>query len=155
MDDPLARIEGGLERLVPRGLSDTGKSALEAQIDELADGADRDHRGGHRGGWWAAAAAVAMLAAVGLWPHNSGSERGSVAESPPERSIEADMVTAALQINDRFDGGWVYGDGFHRPYRYHGYDVTDETEIVDGETGYQVRVLERREEWIPVQVTSL
>ena len=70
-------------------------------------------------------------------------------------SAESETMVAALQVEGRFDGGWVVGDGSEAPYRYHGFELTDEKEMLDRQTGYRVQVREHREEWIPVKMTSL
>ncbi|NNC88706.1 MAG: hypothetical protein HKN82_09645 [Akkermansiaceae bacterium] len=157
MDDRLARIEAGLERLVPRGLSDTTKDALETRIDEWAGTVADDRRRGWKVG--AAAAAVALLGAGAFLQQGAGPGSAPVAmpgvDAPAEAPAAIETLSMAVQVNSRFDGGWVHGDGSQKPFRYHGYEVTNETEMVDPATGYEVRVVERREEWIPVTMTSL
>jgi hypothetical protein len=154
MDDRLAGIEERLEQLVPRGLSDTGAVAIEATIDQLAERAARPDS---RRGWWRGfGAAAAVAAAAGLVILMNGGD-GPNEMSAPIAAVSAtsETVVTALQVQGRFDGGWVVGDGSQVPYRYHGFELTDEREMLDRQTGYRVQVREHREEWIPVKMTSL
>ena len=84
---------------------------------------------------------------------------GTVVAAAPEVAGDqvpvVEMMTVSRQVEGRVDEGWVNAEGSPHVHRYWRYDVTDEEEVVDGETGYVVTVLSQREERIPVRMTSL
>jgi hypothetical protein len=174
MDDSLRAMEERLERLVPKGLSDLGRERMEEQIDQLARGV-AEVRSGAGWKWGTGAAAAVAVMGVGFW--QTGGEdavvagRGAVSPAAlverwalefegmggGEESLEDDVLTMAMarQVEGRMDRGWVVAEGAETPHRYWSYEVTDEEELMDAESGYAVRVVSRQEEWIPVEVTSL
>ena len=166
MDDSLKALEERLEQLVPKGLSDLGREQMEDKIDEMAGAVeDRPSSGAWKWGMGAAAAGVAM--AVVMWPTKptglvdveipvpdvATSDDGEFAAS---EDFERLLTLAAIrQVHARKDRGWATVAGTDTPHRNWSYEVTEEEEIFDGESGYTVRVVTQLEESIPVEVTSL
>ena len=66
-----------------------------------------------------------------------------------------ETVAISRQVEGRVDEGWASAEGSPHVYRYWGYELSDEEEVVDDETGYVVTVYTQREKRIPVSVTSL
>lgn len=161
MDDSLKRLEERLEGLVPKGISDCGRERLEETIDELAAAAPD---GGGEAWKWAVGAAACLGLAAGLGFLRGLDEvptlvdlRVPVPEEVVLASYEPGVETLAssLQVDGRFDEGWVVVGDDGVPHRYWAYELTDEEEVVDEESGYTVRIYSEREEWVPVKLTSL
>jgi hypothetical protein len=74
---------------------------------------------------------------------------------PVDYEPVVETLASSLQVEGRFDEGWVLAEGGGVPHRYWGYELTDEEEVVDEESGYMVRIYSEREEWVPVKLTSL
>jgi hypothetical protein len=68
-----------------------------------------------------------------------------------------ELLTLSLnrQVEARTDRGFVTAEGEEAPHRYWSYEVTNDEELMDSESGYAVRVVSQHEEWVPVAVTSL
>ena len=161
MDDALKRLEERLEELVPKGISDCGRERLEETIDELAAGTTAAGNGTWK---WAVGAAACLGVAAGLALLRGPEKPGPVVEETPNEASGRVVLAAYepgveplaswLQVDERFDEGWgVDPNGVL--YRYWGYAITDEEEVVDEESGYTVRIYSEREEWVPVKLTSL
>jgi len=164
MDESMRILEERLEGLVPKGISDHGRQSLESMVEELAEETVGLDSGG--GAWkWGigVAAALGLVAGTQLM-------RDPVAETVrvhPAKSrvvdvsIEEELLPAietmaiSRRVEGRADEGWVQAEGVPHVYRYWGYDVTDEEDVLDEETGYMVTVYSQREERIPVRMTSL
>ena len=165
MDEAMRRVEERLEGLVPKGISDRGRERLEECLEELAENAASGNPGG--GAWkWGlglAAGLGLMAGAQFLLPGPSAQPVAAELGSPEvvEYALAEDFipvietVTISRQVEDRVDEGWVLAEGSPHVYRYWGYELTDEEEVVDAETGYVVTVYSQREKRIPVRVTSL
>lgn len=169
MDESLQALEKRLEQLVPKGLSDQGREQMEERIDEWAAAVDD---GTSHGAWkWGlgAAAAVSVLLAVdwggrGEQPPlvgGPGSVQGIEATAAADFLADGDEELAALltlsrsrSVQARTDRGWVQASA-ETPHRYWSYEITEEEELMDEESGYAVRVLSQHEEWVPVAVTQL
>ena len=168
MDEALRKMEARLEGLIPKGISDSGRERLEETIENLAGNTVRDHSGGGIGKWGVGlAASLGVLAGAQLLR----SPDGEAAVADPVAARVVDVVERAVaggdavpvvetmavsrHVKGRVDEGWAPVEGSTHVYRYWGYDVTDEEELVDGETGYVVTVFSRREDRIPVRMTSL
>ncbi|MDA0765760.1 MAG: hypothetical protein O3A92_02910 [Verrucomicrobia bacterium] len=169
MDDSLKALEARLERLVPKGLSDLGRERMEDRIDELAatveSGSDLS---GWKWGMGAAAAVVALVAA--FWSTGREGAETAVVEVPAveiakpaevvamrteEDLMELLTLSLTRHVEARTDRGFVTAEGGEAPHRYWSYEVTNDEELMDSESGYAVRVVSQHEEWVPVAVTSL
>lgn len=166
MDDTLQRLEARLEALVPKGISDHGRERMEEVIDKLASEVPLVHSGG--GMWkWPVGAAACLGLAAGLALLRGPDGPGALVEMP-EVSVArvarvawadyepgVETMASSLQVDERFDEGWVVVDGAGLPHRYWAYELTDEEEVLDEESGFTVRIYSEREEWVPVKLTSL
>lgn len=166
MDESLKRMEDRLEALVPKGISDHGRERMEEMIDGLAAGVVGERSDG--GTWkWAVGTAACLGLAAGLAFLVGPDAPESLGELLPREVVKVAMVERASyapgvetmassrQVDGRFDEGWVIMDGAGMPHRYWAYELTDEEEVVDEESGYTVRIYSQREEWVPVKLTSL
>ena len=165
MDEAMRKMEARLEGLIPREISDSGRERLEETIGNLAE--NTVIRGAAGGAWkWGIglAASLGLLAGVQLIRppvevQVAAGPIGTVVAAAPEVAGDqvpvVEMMTVSRQVEGRVDEGWVNAEGSPHVHRYWRYDVTDEDEVVDGETGYVVTVLSQREERIPVRMTSL
>ena len=161
MDDSLKRLEERLEGLVPKGISDCGRERLEETIDELAAATPASVGGSWK---WAVGAAACLGLAAGVAFLRDLDEAPTLVELPalaPEEVVLAsyepgvETLASSLQVDGRFDEGWVVANGDGVPHRYWAYELTNEEEVVDEESGYTVRIYSEREEWVPVKMTSL
>ncbi len=161
MDDSMKRMEARLESLMPKGISDCGRERLEETIDELAA---TTPVAGNSSWKWAVGAAACLGLAAGLGLLRGPEEVGPVVEVPtvPVEGVVlavyepvVETLASSLQVDGRFDEGWAVVEGDGVPHRYWGYELTDEEEVVDEESGYTVRIYSEREEWVPVKLTSL
>ena len=159
MDDAMKRMEERLEALVPKGLSDLGRERLEETIDELAAGTTVSGSGTWK---WAVGSAACLGLAAGL-ALLAGPKSTPMAQMPvvaPDEVALAsyepavETVLSSLHVEGRYDEGLVM-DGVNAPHRYWAYELTNEEEVVDEETGFTVRIMTQREEWVPVKMTSL
>ncbi len=158
MDDALKQLEGRLERLAPRGLSDHAVTRLETQIDELAEEA-----GPNSPRWvrWvtAGAAMLGLLATLMVLAQPRGPEEAAAAAAeqagaPWRRGPSFETLELVQNVEDRFDGGNVLGDGTEAPHRYWGYEVTETEDMVDCESGLRVRISSKWEEAVLTKITT-
>ena len=165
MDEAMRRVEERLEALVPKGISDRGRERLEERLEELAENAASRSPGGGAWKWGLGLAAGLGLMAGAQFLLPGPSAQPVVAEAGSPGVVEfalaedfftvVETVAISRQVEGRMDEGWVPSEGSPHVYRYWGYEVTDEEEVVDEETGYVVKVYSQREKRIPVRITSL
>ena len=157
MDESLHRLEAQLEKLLPRGLRDSGREGLEARIDQLAAEARTEQSRSVRRGWgWAAVAAAVVMAVLAVGVGRLGQDADGVSSSRPlALGPEAFQTVELVQhVEERFDGGYVVGNGEQVPQRYWGYDITEMEKVVDSETGLTVRISTQKEEGVLTQLTT-
>lgn len=155
MDDRLAQVERGLERLIPRGFSESGRASLDALIDELAAEVSPQ---APQAKWpqrvmWGAAAAVTLAAAWSV-AVSGGEKRGPAvtqlaeAELEPELMVESENVVAVEE-----DSAMLADDdgGLHRAWRV---TVVNEERFHDPATGHDVRVVHPRDELVLMPVSA-
>lgn len=174
MDEQLRRLEERLEGLVPKGISDHGRTRLEETVEELA-ARDATRKPGGNAWKWGAGIAAAMGIMTGVQFVREPSAPPVAISSMHPGVVEAvfgdevsypgfgddisfpvvETVALTRQVEGRFDEGWVEAEGAPHVYRCWEYEVTDEEAIIDEETGYEVTVYSERQERIPVRITSL
>ena len=155
MGDPLRELEEQLERLAPAGLSESGRSRLEDQIDELAEGVESSSAGAP---WWRSmvgvAAALALVGGLVIAyerqnrpPAVAGSDEtsepgsGMLVEEGLRKVSEAGLRGIILTPNNEPMHAW-------------GYKVKQEELIFDPESGFRIRVVSEAEEEVLTEVTS-
>jgi hypothetical protein len=165
MDEAMRTMEERLEALVPKGISDRSRERLEETIEGLAESAATRSHGGGAWKWGLGVAAGLGLMVGAQFLLRGPSAQPVVAETRSPEVVEfalaedfvsvVETVMLSRQVEGRMDEGWVPAEGSPHVYRYWGYEVTDEEEVVDEETGYVVKVYSQREKRIPVRITSL
>ncbi len=162
MDDSLKRLEERLEVLIPKGISDHGRERMEETIDNLASSTTVE--GG--AAWkWAVSAAACLGAAAGLALLRGPEAPAPMVMDPPKPVTGAvvlasyepfvETLSSSREVAGRFDGGLAAGDGTGMPHRYWSYDLREEEEVVDEQSGYTIRIYSESQEWVPVRLTSL
>ena len=155
MDDRLAQVERGLERLIPRGFSEPGQASLEGLIDDLAgaEAAENAVPFVRSGIFFGAAAAISLAAGLAWWNAPEGSTAPGIArvdEAPmdPELMVEVENVVAVEE-----DAAMLADDdgGLHRAWRV---TVVNEERFHDPATGHDVRVVHPRDELVLMPVTA-
>lgn len=161
MGDPLKKLEERLEQLVPQGLSESGRTRLEEQIDELAaqvGPAARSRRPWPR--LAGIAAMVAVVAALGALIKMKETGEGSVT-TPGEASIPEvaegsgiEMVEFQREVGEDWRDGGIVLTRFNEPMRSWSYDVREVELVLDKESGLEVRIVSERREAVLTAVTS-
>jgi hypothetical protein len=154
MGDGMMDLEERLSQLVPRGISEEGQARMEGAIDSLASEVGVASPTGSR---WrrtgACGVAACALCALGLflWSPSEVAPVQVVQEEFP--AIE--YLASQVQVTELTDDGWGVEDGAEQPHRYWISLVTETEDLLDRESGYQVKVVSEHEMVVPVLLTHL
>jgi hypothetical protein len=157
MGDGMMELEERLSQLVPRGISDEGQARMEGAIDSLASEVEVVSPTGSR---WrrtgACGVAACALGALGLFLWSpSEVEPVQVVQVVAEAFPAIEYLASQVQVTELTDDGWGSEDGAEQPHRYWISMVTETEDLLDRESGYQVKVVSEREMVVPVLLTHL
>lgn len=143
--DSLRDIEAGLERLMPRGLSDDARLELEAVVDNLSASADPVISIWRKPVLWSSAAAAILALTVGSLLIQKGIEDPVVAAVAQE-SVERPAGIAVLEQKTWIDSGADLGiqsvNEFGETRRGWTYTGVEEERVLHEDSGYEV-ILQR------------
>lgn len=164
MGDRMMELEERLEQLVPRGLSEDGRARMDAEIDRLAAEVADDVPTVSSGGrfrktlaWAAVACVLVSLTAVYFAPPAATVDQPVVEVVAPYDAEAAliEYLASELRVTEMRDHGWGIQDGSDQAYRYWTNMVTETENMLDHESGYEVKVVSEREVVVPVALTYL
>ena len=154
----LGEIEAGLERLMPRGLTDSHREHLESVVDGLAAGASVKPFWGRPKVWQSAAAALLVGAlGVALFVNQNSAPNSSLALVQEGPSGENSGIQVLEQVSWIESGSELGVEAFNDEgdiSRGYGYAGVEEERILHVSSGYEV-ILQREFETELYSTSSL
>ena len=154
MGDPLQDLEEKLERLVPTGLSESGREQLEDQIDQLAAKVEAESTPFPWRTLAGLAAALTAVVGVVLWTEGQKGEQLAGSEEQGKTIAEMRIEKELRKVEEAVEDRGIVLTPNNEPMHAWGYKVRKEELIFDPESGFRVQVVSEAEEEVLTEVTS-